>query len=406
MIPHADALALIRGAARSRARSLESEDVVLSAALGRVTSRPLSSAEPLPPFDNSSMDGFALAAAKSSPAPARLPVLGTIMAGDKPRCAVETGGAWRIMTGAPMPAGCDAVIPVERTRELDGGSSVEILDPVETGDYVRGAGRDFASGAEVCPAGTRLGARHLLALAAVGVANVPVRRKPRVALISTGKELVAPDCELKPGQIRDASSTYLAAALPSLGAEFDSFGVVADEPDEFRARLEKILSAKYYDVVLTTGAVSMGAADFIPETIKSLGADILFHRTAIRPGKPGLFARLDKGPLFFGLPGNPISTVVGLRFFVEPCLRELMGRPHEVPFRSTLAKDADKPEGLRCFFKARHTPEGKIEILPGQASFQIHSLLFSDCWAVLPESGVQLKRGTEIDVYPLSESLA
>jgi len=403
MLLHADALALIRGAARARARSLETEDVPLSAALGRVTAAPLFGREPIPPFDNSSMDGFALAAAKAASVPATLPVLGTIMAGDAPRCAVETGGAWKIMTGAPMPAGCDAVVPVEKTRESAG--SVEILEAAEAGDYVRGAGRDFAAGAEVCPAGTRLGARHLLALAAVGAATIPVRRKPRVALIATGKELVSPDCELKPGQIRDASTTYLSSALPLLGAEFDSFGVVPDDAAEFRSRLEKILSAKYYDVVLTTGAVSMGTADFIPETLKAMNADILYHKTAIRPGKPGLFARFDDGPLFFGLPGNPVSTVVGLRFFVEPCLRELLGRPHEQPFRSTLSKDVDKPEGLKCFFKARQA-DGKIEILPGQASFQIHSLLGADCWAILPEAGAKLFAGNEIDVYPLSESLA
>ena len=406
MLPHADALALIRGAARSRGRFLDVEEVPLSAAHGRVTASALTSREALPPFDNSSMDGYALAAAQASSAPARLTVLGTIMAGDAPRCAVESGGAWRIMTGAPMPAGCDAVIPVEKTRELDGGGAVELLEPVEAGDCVRGAGRDFAAGAEVCAAGTRLGSRHLLALAAVGLARVPVRRKPRVALIATGKELSSPGGELKPGRIRDCSSTYLSSAIPQLGADFDSFGVVADDAGEFRARLEKILSSNYYDVVLTTGAVSMGAADYIPEALKSIGAEILFHKTAIRPGKPGLFARLDKGPLFFGLPGNPISTVVGLRFFVEPCLRELLGRPHEKPFRSTLSADVDKPEGLRCFFKARRAPDGKIEILPGQASFQIHSLLSADCWAVLPEEGGHMKQGVAIDVYPLSEDLA
>ncbi|HXT01451.1 MAG TPA: gephyrin-like molybdotransferase Glp [Elusimicrobiota bacterium] len=402
MLLHADALALIRGAAR--ARSLETEDVPLSAALGRVTAAALNGREPIPPFDNSAMDGFALAAEKAAAVPARLPVLGAIMAGDAPRCAVETGGAWRIMTGAPMPAGCDAVVPVEKTRERDG--SVEILEAAESGDYVRGAGKDFPAGAEVCPAGTRLGARHLLALAAVGAAAVPVRRKPRMALIATGKELVSPDQQLKPGQIRDASTTYLSSAIPLLGAEFDSFGVVADDPSEFRARLERILSSKHYDVVLTTGAVSMGTADFIPETLKAMNAEILFHKTAIRPGKPGLFARFDDGPLFFGLPGNPVSTVVGLRFFVEPCLRELLGRPHEKPFRSTLSADVDKPEGLRCFFKARHTPDGKIEILPGQSSFQIHSLLGADCWAVLPETGTKMFIGSEIETYPLAENLA
>ncbi|MFI5362687.1 MAG: gephyrin-like molybdotransferase Glp [Elusimicrobiota bacterium] len=405
MLRHADALALVRGAARSRGR-LEEETVPLAQALGRACARALSSREALPPFDNSAMDGYALAAAKSAPVPARLPVLGTILAGDSPRCAVESGGAWRIMTGAPLPAGCDAVVPVERTRPLDAGTAVEILGAVEPGDYVRGAGRDFAAGAEVCPAGTRLGARHLLALAAVGAARVPVRRRPRVALIATGKELVSPENELKPGQIRDATSTYLPAAAALLGADFDHLGTIADDASDFRAVMEKVLRGNYYDVVVSTGAVSMGEADFIPSSLESLGADIVFHKTATRPGRPILFARFPKGPLFFGLPGNPISTVVGWRFLVEPCLRELLGRPHEAPVRSTLSAAFEKPEGLRCFFKARRAPDGSSEILPAQASFQIHSLLSADHWAVLPEDAVHMRPGDEIEAYPLMETLA
>jgi molybdopterin molybdotransferase len=406
MIRHGEALALLRdaGHAHAQARTF-TEEVPLSAALGRVAAVALTSREPIPPFDNSAMDGYALAAAKGAKAPARLTVLGTVLAGDKPRCAVESGGAWRIMTGAPIPAGCDAVIPVEKTRALDGGREVELLEPVEAGDYVRGQGRDFPAGAEVCPAGTRLGARHLLALAAVGLVNIPVRRKPRIALLSTGRELVSPEAALAPGQIRDASSTYLAAAVPALGTVFKFDGTVADDPADFKRRLERILQSGV-DVVLTTGAVSMGDADFIPMTLKAMGAEVVFHKVAIRPGKPVFFARFSNGPLFFGLPGNPISTVVGLRFFVEPCLREMMGRPVEMPTRARLSADVDKPEGLRCFFKARRCHDGKIEILPGQASFQIHSLLAADCWGVLPEEGERLEAGTEIDVYPMAESLA
>jgi len=400
---YAEALALLRAAGRERL--LASESAPLQHALGRVCSEPLISREQIPPFDNSAMDGYALASAKAAQAPARLPVLGTIMAGDAPRCQAESG-AWRIMTGAPIPAGCDAVIPVERTRELDGGAAVELLDPVEAGDFVRGRGRDFAAGAPVCPAGTRLGARHLLALAAVGVAQVPVRRRPRVALISTGRELAGPDeADLEPGRIRDASSTYLSAAVAELGADFEFHGIVPDVPRQFRSLFEKVL-ARSVDVILTTGAVSMGAADFIPSSLKDLGAQIIFHKVAVRPGKPVLFARMNGGPLIFGLPGNPVSTVVGLRFFVEPCLRSLLGRPDESSFRSKLSSHVEKPDGLRCFFKARRCANGDVEILPGQASFQIHSLLSADSWAVLPESGAALKSGTEVDVYPLSESLA
>ena len=404
MLRHAEALRLVREAARARGVPAR-EDVPLSEALGRVCASALTSREAIPPFDNSAMDGYALAAAKGASVPARLAVLGTITAGDAPRCAVETGGAWRIMTGAPMPAGCDAVVPVEHARELDGGAAVEILEAAEPGDYVRGQGRDFPAGGEVCPAGTRLGARHLLALAAVGVAAVPVVRRPRVALLSTGRELVSPGDVLKPGQIRDASSTYLAAALQACGADFRFHGVVADDAADFKARLARIMADRP-DVVLTTGAVSMGVADFIPAALKELGAKIVFHKVSNRPGKPVLFAEIPGGPLFFGLPGNPISTVVGLRFFVDPCLRELMGRAAELPLRSRLAAAVDKPEGLRCFFKARRSADGRVEILPGQASFQIHSLLAADSWAVLPEDGSRLEENTEIDVYPLSESLA
>jgi len=403
MIAWAEAVRLLREAARARG-PLPEEEVPLAAALGRVCARDVSGREPVPPFDNSAMDGWALAAAKAAAAPARLTVLGTVLAGDPPRCQAEAG-AWRIMTGAPIPAGCDAVVPVEKSRELDGGRAVEILEAPEPGDFVRGAGRDFPAGARVCAAGTRLGARHLLALAAVGSARVAARRKPRIALFATGRELAAPGEPLTPGRVRDASSAYLAAAVPALGADLDFRGVVADDPADFRRRLTRALGDGF-DLVLTTGAVSMGTADFIPAALAELGAETLFHRVAIRPGKPVFCARFAKGPLVLGLPGNPISTVVGLRFFVEPYLRALNGRPDEAPSRARLSGGVDKSEGLRCFFKAKRTDNGGIEVLPDQASFQIHSLLEADCWAVLPENGTNIPAGTEIETYCLAEALA
>jgi molybdopterin molybdotransferase len=404
MIPYAEALALARGAARAR-RPLDEEEVPLAEAAGRVLARDLSAREAVPPFDNSAMDGYALAAAKAAKVPAVLPVLGTILAGDAPRCAVETGGAWRIMTGAPLPAGADAVVPVERTRERDGGKAVEVLEAPESGDYVRGAGRDFPAGAPACSAGTRLGARHLLALAATGHGRVPVRRRPRAALIATGRELVAPEEAPEPGRIRDASTAYLRAAVPALGAGLDFRGVVADDPADFRRRLDAVLAGPC-DLLLTTGAVSMGRADFVPEALAAAGAELSFHKTAVRPGKPVLFARFPRGPLVLGLPGNPVSTVAGLRFFAEPILRELLGRPPELPMRARLLGAVDKPAGLRCFFKARRREGGRVEVLPAQASFQIHSLLDADCWAVLPEDGERAEDGLEIDTYPLGEDLA
>ncbi|MDD5303649.1 MAG: molybdopterin molybdotransferase MoeA, partial [Elusimicrobia bacterium] len=257
MITYAEARRFLSEAALARP-ALSEETVPLAQALGRVCSAELFGHDPIPPFDNSSMDGYALAYARAlgaSSAPVTLPVLGTIFAGDAPLGRAESG-AWKIMTGAPIPVGCDAVVPVEQTRELDGGRAVEILRTPNEGDFIRRVGRDFGAGAQVCPAGTRLGPRHLMALAAVGLSKVPVRRKPRVALIATGRELVPPGKPLGPGRIYDASSAYLAAECDRLGYHFDFHGVIADDEAAFNARMDRVL-ADGYDVVLTTGAVSM-----------------------------------------------------------------------------------------------------------------------------------------------------
>lgn len=399
MIPYAEARKLLSEAALARP-ALSEESVPLAHALGRVCSTELFGHEPIPPFDNSSMDGYALAHTRAfgaSGAPLTLPVLGTILAGDPPRCQAESG-VWKIMTGAPIPAGCDAVVPVEQTRDLDGGRAVEILKTPHEGDFIRRTGHDFGAGAQVCPAGTRLTPRHLMALAAVGLAELPVRRKPRVALLSTGAELVPPGKPLSPGKIRDASSAYLAAECARLGCDFDFHGLIADDPAVFSARMDFIL-AEGYDVILTTGAVSMGDKDFIPATLKDMGARTVFHKVAIKPGRPILFAEFPKSSFVFGLPGNPVSSVVGMRFFVTPVLRELLGQSEESPIRCRLNIGVDKPEGLRCFYKARRLELGSVEILPAQASFQIHSLLSADSWAVLPEEGSHMKPGAEVDVY-------
>jgi len=400
VISYDEARRLISQSTRARA-PLAPEIVPLAQSFGRVTASELHGREPIPPFDNSSMDGYALAAKRAfgaTSSPTTLPVLGVIYAGDPPRRQTESGGVWKIMTGAPIPAGCDAVVPVEQARSLDGGRAVEILRTPNEGDFIRGAGQDFAAGAQICPAGTRLNPRHLMALAAVGVSSVPVRRKPRIALIATGRELAAPGKPLGPGQIHDASTAYLAAECGRLGHNFDFPGVVADDAAALTALLDRV-AAEGYDVILTTGAVSMGDTDFIPATLKKMGADMIFHKVAIKPGRPLLFAEFRGGPFVFGLPGNPISSVVGMKFFVEPCLREMSGQSEESPIRCRLSSAVDKPEKLRCFFKARRRHVGSVEILPAQASFQIHSLLAADCWAVLPEEGDHMKAGAEVDVY-------
>jgi molybdopterin molybdotransferase len=398
MIPYAQALRLLAEALGPQP-ALPEETVALAQACGRVSARRILGAEALPPFDNSAMDGYAVKAAETADAPLRLAVKGSVFAGDAPLTEISQG-AYEITTGGPLPPGCDAVVPIEQVTLMNSGRAIEVQEPAHPGDYVRPRGRDFQAGAPILEAGTPLEPRHILALAALGVDEVQVRRRPRLALIATGKELAKPGRKPGPGQIRNSTSAYIQAALPGAGAELLMSLSVGDDPAAFKAAMSRALGAKP-DIVLTTGAVSMGRHDFVAAAVGELGAKTLYHKTAIRPGKPGLVALFpDGGPLFFGLPGNPLSTVVGLRFFVLPVLRRLLGLPEETPRRCALAADAAKPAGLRCFYKA-FEEKGKVRALLEQASFQIRPLLDANCWLVLPEEGDLAQEGLSVDIYPL-----
>lgn len=405
MIRYDEALKILEMAAQERG-PLPVEKLPLKKALGRVAAERLSSPEPLPAFDNSSMDGYAVFSpdtAEASPErPARLKVLGAVAAGDAPSKA-RAGGAYEISTGAPLPRGCDAVIRIEDARVLDGGRAVELKAPASPGDYLRRAGSDFRAGTPVLEAGTLLEPRHILVLAALGHDRIKVRRRPRVALISTGRELAQAGRKPGPGQIRNATAAYLSAALAQAGAEAAFHGTVPDEPKDFQRRMKKALAGDP-DVVVATGAVSMGRHDFVAEEVKKLGGRTLYHRVAIRPGKPGLAASFPQGPLFFGLPGNPVSTVAGLRFFLLPYLGRLRGEPPEHALRARLEEDAEKPRGLRCFCKARLSagPEGlSALVLTGQDSFRVRPLLETNAWAILPEEGELVRAGSLVEIVPL-----
>jgi len=408
MIPYRQALAILLQEAR-RDGVLHAQTVPADRAAGRVLAAKVLAPEPLPSFDNSSMDGFALKAADTRSAsrkkPARLEVLGALAAGDAPRGPAGAQGAVEVTTGAPVPKGLDAVVKVEDVRvvEEDGRRFVELSSPAESGLHVRRRGKDIAAGTAVADPGTLLQARHLLALAALGVPEVKVRRRPQVAVLSTGRELAGSGETPGPGRIRNSTAAYLACALQAAGAEAYFFGDCPDDPHDFDRRLAAALGGRP-DVVVTTGAVSMGPHDFVTREVERLGAETLFHKAAIRPGRPLLAARLREGPLLLGLPGNPVSTVVGLRFFLLPYLRRRLGLPEETPFKMALEEDVPKPEGLRCFFKAASSvsPSGaSVRCLPGQASFQIRPLLEADSWAVLPEKGDRARAGTAVEVWPL-----
>ncbi len=423
MIEYSEAIQILRQAAQSEKASLGVERVALDDSLGRIAAARVVSTETVPPYANSAMDGFAIHSkwteGASAHDPKRFPVLGLIVAGDAPPQLVcgpalsKQPGVFEIMTGAPFPTGpeiFDAAIKIEdvlvKRNEQGVATEIEIKEEATEWQNYRDAGEDFQVGTEVLKPSVRIESQHIISLAALGVPELAVQRRPRIALISTGRELAPLGQALKPGQIRNSSAHFLIAASKQLGADCRYYGVIADDPKEFARTIERALAEKP-DLIITTGAVSMGIHDFIGASLKELGAEIIFHKVSIRPGKPILFARFKEGPAVFGLPGNPVSTVVGMKFFVEPYLRELQARPQEIPIRArfqSAGRPMRKPPGLRCFYKARLTlseGEPQVEALAEQMSFMVRPLLEANAWVVFSEQGNQIADQQWVDVYPV-----
>jgi len=313
-------------------KALPEEAVERHRAGGRVLTRPLEATVDVPAHDVSAMDGYAVTEKPS--VGARLPVAGTVVAGDPPGFDLAPGQGVRIMTGAPVPAGAERVIPVELTD--DGDRVVEItLDPGDK-KHIRHQGEVLKTGAPLLPAGALLTPATLGLLATHGYGSVPVHRQPQVAILTTGDEVVPPETVPQPGQLRDSHTDFLRAAVASVGAEGEALGIAPDEPDALRRRIERGLEA---DVLLLTGGVSMGKYDLVEGVLESLGCTILFEKVAVQPAKPVVAAihprknRHDRDGddgrpgLVFGLPGNPASAMVAFWLFVRPTLRYLSGWP-------------------------------------------------------------------------------
>lgn len=390
---------------------LPAEHVPLEQSPGRVTAHDIRSPVDLPAFDNSAMDGFALCTlGRAIEAGAQFDVHGEQAAGDGARRATGQG-AWSIMTGARMPDGLDAIVPVEQVevveRDAAGGAArIRLAAAVAPGQHLRRAGEDIATGQLALPAGHRVGAPEVMLLAGLGIGRIEVVRRPRVALLCTGRELVDDfGRALEPGQIRNSNAPFLAARLPAAGAELVRRQTLPDEPARFAAALESALG-EGIDLVISTGAVSMGRFDFVPDVLREAGAHLVFHKVAMRPGKPLLFAVLPNGTLFFGLPGNPVSSVVGLRFFVEPALRAMLGMPRERGWRLPLLHEVAKKPGFRLHQKARLRlgADGRlgVELLAGQESFRTRPLIESTAWAALPADASALRAGGFVDVFSLA----
>lgn len=406
MIGADEALAIIQ----AQCRLLPQEMLPVTEALGRVLAQDLFSPVDLPPFDNTAMDGFALQCGGTVlPAGSVFAVAGEQAAGDG-ALAAHGPDVWEIMTGARLPDGLDAVIPVEQVTIMEQSAAgrpvrIRLEAEVQPGQHIRRAGEDIPRGALALESGTWLAPQHLMLLAGLGIAQVPVSVRPKVAVLCTGRELVDdPALPLQAGQIRNSNGPFLEARLRAGGAQVVARETVPDERDAFDAALARALDVGA-QMVISTGAVSMGRYDFVPPALAALGATILFHKVAMRPGKPLLFARLAGGQLYFGLPGNPVSSAVGLRFFIEPALRRQLGLPEQKPWLLPLVREVRKKPGFRLYQKAvlRLSAGGQlgIELLQGQESFKTLPLAAANAWAALPEDAGILPAGILVAVYPL-----
>jgi molybdenum cofactor synthesis domain-containing protein len=329
MIPVTEAVGIVVG----KTEPLASERVALDEALGRVLAEDVCADTDLPPFDRAQMDGYAVRSADLREAPARLRVVGEAAAGSGWRGTLQAGEAVRIMTGAPLPAGADSVQQVEVTREDEGGGLVLIERATEPGQFYVPRASEIRKGERVLEAGEEINAARMAVLASFGYAEVPVRRRPRVAVLATGTELV--QVGEKPGedQIRDSNSYSLAAYARLAGAEVERLPFAGDDPETLRVEIER--AAARSDLLVLSGGVSMGRYDFTKGALHALGAELFFERVALRPGKPTVFARLPGGALVFGLPGNPVSVSVTFNLFARPALRVMQGARAAEPFEET-----------------------------------------------------------------------
>jgi len=322
MIPVAEAIRIVK----QQTRKLPAETVSLAQARGRVLAEDVVADSDLPPFDRAQMDGYAVRASDVQTVPAKLKIVGESAAGRGWHREMKAGEAVRIMTGAPVPTGADSVQQVELTREVDGVdgmSQVEIVEAVAPGRSIVKRGNEIKVGETVLHAGEQIGAAMMAVLASFGYAKISVSRRPKVAVLATGSELVGTD--QKPGldQIRDSNNYSIAAYAELAGAVVERLPLAGDDTSLLKRQITE--AAERSDVVITSGGVSVGVYDFTKPALKELGAEVFFERVALRPGKPTVFARLPNGTLFFGLPGNPVSVSVTFNLFARTGILVMQG---------------------------------------------------------------------------------
>lgn len=386
-------------------------DVPLADALGCVLAEPVVSTEAVPPFANTAMDGYAVQAADTIGAPIDLEVIGTIPAGAEPNVTVRSGTAVRIMTGAAMPPGADAVVPVEKVeRTSPEATSVRILATATSGDCVRPAGEDVGAGQPLFDPGTELTPGHLGVLASIGATTVRARRRLRVGVLSTGDELIAAPTPLRIGQIRDSNRHTLLGLVSRLGMEPVNLGLARDDVDEIETKvLEAVASC---DALVTSGGVSMGDFDFVKAVLDRLsqaqGTPMRWMQIAIKPAKPLAFGVIRGVPVF-GLPGNPVSCMVSFELFARPGLRRMLGHPSERQEHQPILGVADEdlrrsPDGKTHFARVRADfgADGRLHVRSsgGQSSNLLRAMADANALAVLPD-GPTIAAGSPVHVLVL-----
>ena len=384
-----------------RVERLSTEKVLLWNALGRVLAEDVYADRDNPAFDNSAMDGYAIRSEDLENLPARLKVVGEVPAGGEWKGVVERGCAIKIFTGAPIPNGADAVVPVEFVREE--GEYIIVEKPFKKGANVRYKGEEIKAGDILLKAGTRIRGYEIGLLAFANKVFVEVYQRPRVAILSTGDEIKEPGETIeKPSQIRSTNNHLLYAKALELGCEVHQLGIVPDNPELIAKALE---SVEDYHVFITTGGVSAGDKDFVHKLVKEMGFEVVFHKLRIKPAKPVLFAKKDK-TLFFGLPGNPVSCAIAFDLLVKPALLKMQGVENYRPtvykaelLRDFSRKDAERREFVRARFIQK---DGRLycDYSPKTQSHMLTSYVDANCYMVVYEEVKEIKAGQAVEILP------
>ncbi len=380
------------------------EEVSFQSALGRILAEDLIGTTDIPPFDRSAVDGYAVLASDVENAPVELAISGESRAGGGMPGELKSGEAIAIMTGAPVPDGADSIQMVEQSRLLSDGRKVAILKPVKVHENIAPRGSEARSGQVVLRSGHRIGPAEIAVMATFGYSRVKTYRKPSVAIVATGDELVEFDQAPRPDQIRNSNAYCLASQLQYMDIEADYLGIAKDDKEELRRKMRLGLER---DVLIITGGVSMGEYDFVQDVFHDLGLEILFSKVAIKPGKPTVFARRgDK--LVFGLPGNPISALITFECFVRPALGRLCGmkKPELPRMMGELLSDMKQSPGRTAFLPAWVSWEEdgwKVEPLVWKSSADIVGFTGANATFIFPKNREFLSRGERVELMLLPD---